>query len=416
MHMADALLSPAVGGAMCAAAAGTIACCSSQVKRGVDDRKVPLMGVLGAFLFAAQMINFTIPATGSSGHLGGGLLLAVLLGPHAALLVLASVLMIQALFFADGGLLALGCNIINLGVFPAFVAYPLVYRPLAGRDPGPARTTAASLAAAVTGLQLGAGAVVLETSLSGIAALPIGPFAGVMLPIHLGIGIVEGLVTAVILSFVRTARPDIFAENGATAPGFWKSLVPVFLVLALLIGGLVSRFASDRPDGLEWSLEKVTGTEELAPGHTGIHGVLDRVQGTLSFLPAYSFRTSGNDGRGGDRPGGAVAGVVGAFLSLGAALLAGGALRRWHRLAARRPHSHEHAHPHRHCHDHPHRHGELEHSHRHDHEHSHPHPHVHDHCQPHPADPNPFHSHDAGLAEHDHDHGDGAHGSHEHQH
>ena len=113
----------------------TIAYCSARVNKELDDRKVPLMGVLGAFLFAAQMINFTIPATGSSGHLGGGLLLTVLLGPYAALLTIASVLMIQALFFADGGLLALGCNIFNLGVFPAFVAYPLLYRPLAGRTP-----------------------------------------------------------------------------------------------------------------------------------------------------------------------------------------------------------------------------------------------------------------------------------------
>jgi cobalt/nickel transport system permease protein len=108
MHMADALLSPAVGGTMWAATAGTIAWCSKKVRAELDERKVPLMGVLAAFIFAAQMINFTIPATGSSGHLGGGLLLAVLLGPWAAFLAIASVLFIQALFFADGGLLALG--------------------------------------------------------------------------------------------------------------------------------------------------------------------------------------------------------------------------------------------------------------------------------------------------------------------
>jgi cobalt/nickel transport system permease protein len=131
MHMADALVSPAVGGVFWAAAAGTIAFCSARVRKGLDDRKVPLMGVLGAFVFAAQMINFTIPATGSSGHLGGGLLLAILLGPSAAYLTIASVLMIQSLFFADGGLLALGCNIFNLGVFPAFIAYPLIYKKLA---------------------------------------------------------------------------------------------------------------------------------------------------------------------------------------------------------------------------------------------------------------------------------------------
>src|SRR5512134_4079872 len=169
MHMADALLSPAVGGTLWAASAGAIAYCSSKVRKELDDRKVPLMGVLGAFLFAAQMVNFAIPATGSSGHIGGGLLLAILLGPHAALLAIASVLFIQALFFADGGLLALGCNIFNLGVFPCFVAYPLVYRPLVGERPTPGRLLVASVVAAVVGLQLGALAVVAETVLSGVS-------------------------------------------------------------------------------------------------------------------------------------------------------------------------------------------------------------------------------------------------------
>ena len=162
MHMADALLSPAVGGTMWAATAVTVAYCSRRLRQEADDRRVPLMGVLGAFVFAAQMINFTIPGTGSSGHLGGGLLLAILLGPHAAFLVMASVLIVQALFFADGGLLALGCNIFNLGFFPAFVGYPL-YRRLAGEAPGTARATVAAVLAAVVSLQLGAFAVVLQT-------------------------------------------------------------------------------------------------------------------------------------------------------------------------------------------------------------------------------------------------------------
>ena len=114
MHMADALLSPAVGGGMWAATGATLAYCARKVTRESDDRKVPLMGVLGSFIFAAQMINFTIPGTGSSGHLGGGMILTVLLGPYAAFLVTASVLTVQALFFADGGVLALCCNIFNV--------------------------------------------------------------------------------------------------------------------------------------------------------------------------------------------------------------------------------------------------------------------------------------------------------------
>ena len=107
MHMADALLSPTTGGVMWAVTAATTFYSARKVQSQLDSRKIPLMGVLGAFVFAAQMINFTIPGTGSSGHLVGGLLLAILLGPHAAFLTLASVLTVQALFFADGGLLAL---------------------------------------------------------------------------------------------------------------------------------------------------------------------------------------------------------------------------------------------------------------------------------------------------------------------
>ena len=137
MHMADALLSHTVGGAMWGASALTAAHCARTLRRNPDPAKVPLMGVLGAFVFAAQMVNFSIPATGSSGHIGGGLLLAILLGPEAAFLVIASVLAVQALFFADGGLLALGSNIFNLGVFPAFIAYPLVYRPIVGDQLSP---------------------------------------------------------------------------------------------------------------------------------------------------------------------------------------------------------------------------------------------------------------------------------------
>jgi cobalt/nickel transport system permease protein len=135
MHMADALVSPAVGGSLWAVSAALIALCARRVRRAARENLVPMMGVLGAFVFSAQMINFSIPGTGSSGHLGGGLILAVLLGPYAAFLVIASVLTVQAFFFADGGLLALGCNIFNLGFFPAFVVYPLLFKPFLGEKP-----------------------------------------------------------------------------------------------------------------------------------------------------------------------------------------------------------------------------------------------------------------------------------------
>jgi cobalt/nickel transport system permease protein len=216
------------------------------------------MGMLGAFVFAAQMINFTIPATGSSGHLGGGLLLAILLGPHAAFVVIASVLTVQALFFADGGLLALGANLFNLGLLPCFLAYPLVYRPLAGTAPSPRRATTAAVVAAVLGLQLGALGVVLQTTLSGISSLPTATFAMLMLPIHAAIGIVEGLATAAIVLFLRRARPDLLTGAPAANRSLRSQLTTVALA-ALFTGSVLSWFASTQPDGLEWSVARAAG-------------------------------------------------------------------------------------------------------------------------------------------------------------
>lgn len=293
MHMADALLSPAVGGTMWAATAGTIAYCSRTVTRDHDDRKVALMGVLGAFIFAAQMINFTIPGTGSSGHLGGGMILAILLGPYAAFLVMASVLTVQALFFADGGLLALGCNIFNLAFFPCFVAYPFIYRKIAGPAPTDKRIFAGALLSAVIGLQIGAFAVVVETVLSGISDLPFQTFLLLMQPIHLAIGIVEGFVTGAVVIFVWKARPEIltFAASGQPwRPYSLKKVLAGLLAATLFTGGVFSWFASAQPDGLEWSIAAVTGSEEIDRPDRSIYARLAHIQKALSFLPDYGFR------------------------------------------------------------------------------------------------------------------------------
>ena len=296
MHMADALLSPAVGGTMWVATAGTIAHCAKKVQRDLDDRKIPLMGVLGAFIFAAQMINFTIPATGSSGHLGGGMILAILLGPYAAFLTIASVLTVQALFFADGGLLALGCNIFNLGIFPCFIAYPLIYKPIAGRRPSPTKIAIGATLGAVVALQLGALGVVVETVTSGISSLPLKPFLSVMLPIHLAIGLVEGLVTTAVVSFVWKARPEILELTAAARPLGALSLRTVLaglMVAAVVTGGALSWFASSSPDGLEWSMFKVAGSEELDAPEEGVHHTLATLQEKTAFLPDYGFKQNG---------------------------------------------------------------------------------------------------------------------------
>ncbi len=295
MHMADALLSPQVGCIMWLTTAATISYCAAKVQKDLDDRKIPLMGVLGAFIFAAQMINFTIPATGSSGHLGGGMILAILLGPHAAFLTIASVLTVQALFFADGGLLALGCNIFNLGIFPCFIAYPLIYKPIAGNKPTPFRISLGALLASIIGLQLGALGVVLETVASGISELPLQAFLLVMLPIHLAIGLVEGLVTAAVINFVRKARPEILHLTAAAKPFANLSITRVVVGLglaAVVTGSILSWFASPSPDGLEWSIAKVTGTEQPAEQTQRIHSVLATLQEKIAFLPDYGFSSA----------------------------------------------------------------------------------------------------------------------------
>jgi cobalt/nickel transport system permease protein len=290
MHMADALISPAVGGILWAAAAGVIAHSSKKVREEADDRKVPMMGVLGAFVFAAQMINFTIPGTGSSGHLAGGMILAILLGPSAAFLVMASVLTVQALFFADGGLLALGCNIFNIGFFSCFVAYPLIYRPMAGSYPARTRLMSAAVLSSVVSLQLGALGVVLQTFFSGISSLPIRTFLLLMLPIHLAIGIVEGVVTAAVVFFVRAARPEMFEPGVEVSRWSLKRLAISFLVLAALTAGLLGWFASSHPDGLEWSIARVTGSEELQSSADGVRVSLAEAQRKTAIFPDYGFR------------------------------------------------------------------------------------------------------------------------------
>jgi cobalt/nickel transport system permease protein len=296
MHMADALISPAVGGTMWAATAGLTYYSARKLKQEMDDRKLPLMGVLGAFVFAAQMINFTIPATGSSGHLVGGIILSILLGPYAAFLTLASVITVQALFFADGGLLALGCNIFNMGFFACFIAYPLVYKKIVGDRTTRGRILQGALAAAMLSVLMGACAVVLETLFSGISELPFFTFMLLMLPIHLAIGVVEGLITAAVVTFVWKARPEILEMAPPVGvSGAGRSFKPVIIGLvavAVFTGGLLSWFASTHPDGLEWSIQGVTGKEEVEAPKSGAHGALTALQEKLAFLPDYDFRKS----------------------------------------------------------------------------------------------------------------------------
>lgn len=316
MHMADALVSPAVGGTMLAATAAVAAYAASQIKIQTEDQRIPLMGVTGSFVFAAQMINFTIPATGSSGHLAGGLLLAVLLGPHAGFLTMAAVLLIQAFFFGDGGLLAYGCNVMNLGFFPSFVAYPLIYHRWTRRKLDAKTLFQAALLASVVSLQLGSAGVVMETLLSSRTELPFTTFFLVMQPIHLAIGLVEGLVTAAVLRFLWEARPEllqpVLQEQPRPKPSY-RGIAAGFLVAALLLGGLFSWYASEHPDGLEWSIQRITGETELSEPGGEIHHTAAWIQNFTTILPDYQIS---KEALGGTQAETSLAGILGGFLTL----------------------------------------------------------------------------------------------------
>lgn len=337
MHMADALISPVVGGTMWAVTAGAAAYSIRKLQNDLDEKKIPLMGVMGAFVFAAQMINFTIPMTGSSGHIGGGMLLAILLGPYAGFLTMATILLIQALFFADGGLLAFGCNVFNMGFFTCFVAYPLIYKMITRKGINAKRIFAASTISVVAGLQFGAFSVVLQTLLSGKTELPFKTFVLLMQPIHLGIGIVEGLITTAVVTFVWRARPEILeraASGQALGNISMKKVIIGLAIAAVVVGGGLSWFASANPDGLEWSMEKTAGTAELE-SPDGIHEAFARIQDKTAFLPDYAFKAGeGTEEAVGEEEGGwpavdsgtSASGIIGGGLTLLLAVLTGVAI------------------------------------------------------------------------------------------
>ncbi len=264
MHMPDALVSPAVGGTLWGVAVLAAGYAARRLRHGSDSLKsISLMGVSGALVFAAQMINIPIAHTGASGHIGGAVLLTMLLGPSAAFITLAAILVLQALLFGDGGLLALGCNIVNMGFWGCFVADALILRPMLTAFT-PRRLTLAVMLASVFSLQCGSLGVVLETTLSGVTALPFAAFLATMQPIHLLIGLLEGAITASVLGFIYRNRPD--ALTHADAPKGVSPLGALCAVLALAAIATVvclAPFASEKPDGLEWSVERVAG--EAAP-------------------------------------------------------------------------------------------------------------------------------------------------------
>lgn len=295
MHMADALVAPAVAGTLYICSSVAAAYSVKKVKLDTDTKKVPVMGVMGAFVFAAQMINFTIPGTGSSGHLCGGMLLSSLLGPYAGFLTMIGVLLIQCLLFADGGLLALGCNVWNMAFYGCFIGSLLIWKPMMKGSVSKAKIIAASLIGCILTLQLGAFSVTLETLASGITELPFITFVAAIQPIHLAIGLIEGLITAAVLVFVYEARPELLFGSSETerreGKVSFRSTLIILAAVAALIGGLLSHAASSYPDGLEWSIERLTGSTELEAAGD-IYQAAGSIQEFTSVLPDYEFMNS----------------------------------------------------------------------------------------------------------------------------
>lgn len=296
--MSDAMLSPAVAIAADVAAGALLVIAGSKLKKSNRENIVALMGVTGAFIFAAQMVNFTIPGTGSSGHIVGGVLLAALLGPWAGFLTLASVIIIQCLIFADGGLMAIGCNLINMAAMTALVSYPLVFKPMLNFDgrqrPSNLRIFAVSVLACVIGLELGAVMVSLETLASGVTAIPAGKFFLLMTAIHLAIGVGEGLATGAVLVFINKMHPALLEqEKPVERKGGIKGVVIAFAVAAVIVAGGLSFLASSDPDGLEWSIEKVTGSTELPASTGALADGSSALQTATSIMPDYENTFSG---------------------------------------------------------------------------------------------------------------------------
>ncbi|HSL42859.1 MAG TPA: energy-coupling factor ABC transporter permease [Anaerolineales bacterium] len=243
LHIPDGFLSFAVSIICWVITAITLSLAISRSNRSLGERQVPLMGVMAAFIFAAQMINFPV-AGGTSGHLLGGALAAITLGPWAGMLVMTAVIAVQALLFQDGGLLVMGANIFNMGLITVAIGYGL-YRSVTRGN----RTLKLTVAGIAAWLSVMAGALFtsLQLWLSGTSQLQI--VIPAMLTVHALIGVGEALITVAALTFILQTRPDLIGENSASATGSrgWI-LAGVLISLAVV---LLSPLASADPDGLE---------------------------------------------------------------------------------------------------------------------------------------------------------------------
>jgi cobalt/nickel transport system permease protein len=262
MHIPDGFLTNRMALSLDALSGVSVLFAARRIKLELSARMVPIMGVLSAFIFAAQMLNFPVFG-GTSGHLLGGALLGILLGPMAGLLTITTVIIAQALFLQDGGLVALGANLFNIGAVTVFSGYAC-FRFLGAPERSGRALALAGFTAAWCSAVLSAAACALELGLSGAVPLKVGLPA--MVGYHVVIGGVEGALTAGILSFLARVRPDLLRRDfrPAFAAADWVgSLVLVGVPLGILFWG----GGSDLPDPLE---RLIAGPAEQAGGQAGL--------------------------------------------------------------------------------------------------------------------------------------------------
>ncbi len=256
MHIPDGFLSAPVAAVCAGLSVAAVGAASARSRALLGSRAVAWMGVTAAFVFSAQMINFPV-AGGTSGHLIGGVLAAVLLGPSAAVVVMTAVLVLQCLVFGDGGLLALGANVLNMAVVHPIVGYA-AYRVVLGarRPPRPARRLAAAAFACWVATVAAAAVCAGELALSGVAAP--GVVVPAMVGVHAAIGIGEALIVTLVLAALLRLRPEMLERASSMgAPGGPGATAVLGLVPSLGLALFLSPLACKWPDGLERVAERL---------------------------------------------------------------------------------------------------------------------------------------------------------------
>lgn len=261
MHIPDGFIDTKTALVTAGVAALGLGYAARAGRRALPPRRVPLLGLTAACVFAAQMLNFPV-AGGTSGHLMGGVLAAVLLGPSAGVLVIASVLIVQCLLFADGGILALGANIFNMGIIGTAAAYG-IYWLIRRATRGIEGQLMAAAFAAWCSVVLAASACAAELALSGTVRLAVALPA--MAGIHMLIGIGEAVITTLVLASIAAARPELLLAAREPAEPATSGVIVYGLALAVGLAALVSPFASAWPDGLEKVAARL-GFDAAAPG------------------------------------------------------------------------------------------------------------------------------------------------------